>query len=271
VERAERALLHEKKIAVFPTPERAVRALACHARFNRGKFPLEPERTEAVPPETDIRKALTPFDSMRLLSESGLPVVPFRHAGSEEEAVSAARRIGYPVVVKMNSPDVTHKSDAGGVILNVTDDPGVRQAFRRIADAVKRANARDGGALLCAMVPPGREVIVGVIRDLQFGHAVMFGMGGVLVEVFGDVSFRLVPLAEKDAAEMVDEIRGARLFRGYRGGPAADTDAIRRLLLQVSEFITRHPEIAELDLNPVIVHEKGLRIVDARLVPATGS
>jgi len=108
-----------------------------------------------------------------------------------------------------------------------------------------------------------------VIRDLQFGHAVMFGMGGVLVEAFGDVSFRLVPLAEKDAAEMVEGIRGARLFRGIRGGPAADTDAIRRLLLQVSEFVTRHPEIAELDLNPVIVYEKGLRIVDARIVPAT--
>jgi acetyltransferase len=271
VERAERSLLHEKKIAVFPTPERAVRALACHARFNRGKFPLEPERTAVVQSGSVGGNALSPVDSMKLLSESGLPVVSFLHAGSEEEAVSVARRIGYPVAMKMNSPDVTHKSDAGGVVLDVTDDSGVRQAFRRIADAVKRANARDGGVLVCAMAPPGREVIVGVIRDLQFGHAVMFGMGGVLVEAFGDVSFRLVPLAEKDAAEMVEGIRGARLFRGYRGGPAADTDAIRRLLLQVSEFVTRHPEIAELDLNPVIVHEKGLRIVDARVVYGIGS
>nr|MDA8121993.1 CoA-binding protein [Deltaproteobacteria bacterium] len=127
VERAERALLHEKKIAVFPTPERAVRALACHARFNRGKFPLEPEGTTAVRPGTEGGNALTPLDSMKLLSDSGLPVVTFLHAGNEEAAVSAARRIGYPVAMKMNSQDVTHKSDARGVVLDVTDDSGARQ------------------------------------------------------------------------------------------------------------------------------------------------
>jgi acetyl-CoA synthetase (ADP-forming) len=121
------------------------------------------------------------------------------------------------------------------------------------------------------MAPAGREVIVGVVRDLQFGHAVMFGMGGVLVEALGDVSFRIVPLAEKDAAEMVDEIRGSRLLHGYRGGKPADVGAIRRLLLQASDFSARHPEIEELDLNPVIVHEKGLRIVDARVIPAGGA
>ena len=271
VERAEKTLLHEKKIAVFPTPERAVRALSCHARFRREKFPQGPGTPAAAKTETDGRKALSPVESMRLLSESGFPVIPSRHAKSEEEAVAAARGIGYPVAVKMNSPDVTHKSDIGGVILNAADESAVRQACRDISRAAKRAGARDEGVLVSAMAPPGREVIVGVVRDLQFGHAVMFGMGGILVEALGDVSFRIVPLAAKDAAEMVDEIRGARLLQGYRGGNPSDVGAIRRLLMQVSDFVARHPEIEELDLNPVIVHEKGLQIVDARVIPAGGA
>jgi acetyltransferase len=268
VERAERALLHEKKIAVFPTPERAVRALSCYARFDRERFPRGEGTGEGTKKETDGRKTLTPAESMRLLSESGFPVVPSRHARSEEEAVAAARQLGVPVAVKMNSPDVTHKSDVGGVVLGAADEPAVRKACRDISMAVKRAGGRDEGVLVSAMAPAGAEVIVGVAKDLQFGHAVMFGMGGVLVEALGDVSFRIVPLAEKDAAEMVDGIRGARLLHGYRGAKPADVGAIRRLLLQVSEFVARRPEIEELDLNPVIVHEKGLQIVDARVVLA---
>jgi acetyltransferase len=268
VERAERALLHEKKIAVFPTPERAVRALSCYARFDRERFPRGEGTGEGTKKETDGRKTLTPAESMRLLSESGFPVVPSRHARNEEEAVAAARQLGVPVAVKMNSPDVTHKSDVGGVVLGAADEPAVRKACRDISMAVKRAGGRDEGVLVSAMAPAGAEVIVGVAKDLQFGHAVMFGMGGVLVEALGDVSFRIVPLAEKDAAEMVDGIRGARLLHGYRGAKPADVGAIRRLLLQVSEFVARRPEIEELDLNPVIVHEKGLQIVDARVVLA---
>ena len=268
VERAERALLHEKGIAVFPTPERAVRALSCHARFDREKFPKGEGTGEEKKKETDGRRTLSPADSMRLLSESGFPVAPTRHAGNEEEAVAAARSLGVPVAVKMNSPDVTHKSDVGGVVLGAADEAAVRKACRDISTALKRAGARDEGVLVSAMAPPGAEVIVGVVKDLQFGHAVMFGMGGVLVEALGDVTFRIVPLAEKDAAEMVDGIRGARLLHGYRGTKPADVGAIRRLLLQVSEFVARRPEIEELDLNPVIVHEKGLQIVDARVVLA---
>lgn len=271
VERAERALLHEKKIAVFPTPERAVRALSCHARFHREKFPRDVGAVERAKAEKDGRKTLTPAESMRLLSEEGFPVVPSRHARSEEEAVAAARQVGYPAAVKMNSPDVTHKSDVGGVVLDAGDESAVRKACRDLSLAVKRAGARDEGVLVSAMSRAGTEVIVGVVRDPQFGHAVMFGMGGVLVEALGDVSFRIVPLAEKDAEEMVDGIRGARLLRGYRGGKPADVGAIRRLLLQASEFVTRHPEIEELDLNPVIVHEKGLQIVDARVILAGGA
>jgi len=270
VERAERVLLHEKKIAVFPTPERAVRALACHARFDRTKFPREPERQEIRQSAPEGSAALSPVESMELLVRNGFPMVSFRHAGTVEEAVSAAREIGFPVAVKMNSLDVTHKSDVGGVVLNVADEAGVRTAFQTMGEIAKRIGARDGGALVSAMAPPGLEVVVGVTRDPQFGPAVMFGLGGVLVEVLEDVAFRLVPLTEKDAAEMIAEIRGARVLRGVRGGKPADVAALRQLLVQVSHLVSKHPEIGEMDLNPVIVYEKGLRIVDARVVPVNG-
>ncbi len=266
VERAERRLLHEKKIAVFPTPERAVRALACHARVDRARFPRESDRPQIPPPAPGGGQGLSPAESMDLLARNGFPVVPFQRAGTAEEAVAAARQIGFPVAVKMNSLDVTHKSDVGGVVLGVPGEADVRKAFHAIGEIVSRLGARDGGVLVSAMAPPGQEVVVGVARDLQFGHAVMFGLGGVLVEVLRDVAFRIVPLSEEDAAEMIAEIRGARVLRGVRGGKPADVAALGRLLVQVSDLVLKCPEVEELDLNPVIVHEHGLRIVDARVV-----
>lgn len=265
VERAERLLLHEKKIAVFPTPERAVKALSCHVRFRRDRFPPSPE--EAGHGSAPSVRAATPSDSMQLLARAGFPLTRFRSAASEEEAVAAAKGIGFPVAVKMNSPDVTHKSEAGGVFLHVADDAGVRAAFRAIRESEGRLGARAGGALVCAMAPAGHEVIVGVTKDPQFGHAVMFGLGGIFVEVMKDVTFRVVPLSEKDAAEMISGIRGYGALTGTRGKPAADLDALRTLLLQVSAFLAAHPQVEEMDLNPVIVHERGLTIADARVVP----
>jgi acyl-CoA synthetase (NDP forming) len=119
------------------------------------------------------------------------------------------------------------------------------------------------------MARSGREIIVGVTRDLQFGHAVMFGMGGTLVEVLRDVSFRIVPFSERDAAEMIEETRGAKSLQGVRGGRPADVAALAQLLVEVSNLVARHREIDEMDLNPVIVHEKGLTVVDARVVLAS--
>ena len=265
VEREERVKLHERKIAVFPTPERAMKALACHARFRRDRFPLSVEGTAPAAAHM-ASKAIAPADSMAMLADGGFPVTPFRCAGTEEEAVGAARSIGFPVAVKMNSPDVTHKSDAGGVILGVRDEAGVRAAFHAIREAEARAGARHGGALVCAMAAPGTEVIVGVTRDLQFGHAVMFGLGGVFVEAMRDVSFRVVPLSSRDAAEMIAEIRGRRVLSGLRGNPPADLPALRALLLRLSAYLSEHPEVEEMDLNPVIVHARGLTVADARVV-----
>lgn len=271
VERAERLLLHEKGIAVFPTPERAVKALSCHVRFAGDRWPraAEAPTAAAAPAPTFPVRSLSPADSIGFLLREGLSVVSSRQAGNEEETVRAAGEIGYPVAVKMNSLDVTHKSDVGGVILNVKDEAGVRKAFRDLAGIVQRLAAREGGVLVSAMAARGPEIIVGVTRDFQFGHAVMFGMGGTLVEVFKDVSFRIVPFGEKDAAEMIEETRGAKLLKGVRGSRPADLAALRRLLVQVSDLVARHPEIDEMDLNPVIVHEKGLTVVDARVALST--
>ena len=260
VERAERRLLHEKGIAVFPTPERGVRALVeCggHAAA------LDETTTAAARPP---HSALSPAESFAFLQKEGIDVVRSQHAINEDDAVAAARAIGYPVVVKMNSLDVTHKSDAGGVILNVQNDAAVRAAYNEIAAIVRRLGARDGGVLVSAMAAPGREVIVGVTRDLQFGHAVMFGIGGTLVEVLRDVAFRIVPFDENQAAAMIEEIAGAKLLQAVRGTKAADVAALRRLLVRVSELVARHSEIEEIDLNPVIVYEQGLAVVDARVV-----
>jgi acyl-CoA synthetase (NDP forming) len=270
VERAERLLLHEKGIAVFPTPERAVKALSCHAHFARDRFSRAPAAPPATASPASAGKSLSPADSMGFLAREGICVVLSRQAQTEEEAVTAAREIGYPVAVKMNSLDVTHKSDVGGVILSVRDEAGVRKAFRDLVGIVQRLGARQGGVLVSAMAASGLEIIVGVTRDLQFGHAVMFGMGGTLVEVLRDVSFRIVPFSEKDAAEMIDETRGAKLLNGVRGSKPADVAALRQLLVQVSDLVARHGEIDEMDLNPVLVHEKGLTVVDARVVLTGG-
>jgi len=258
--------MHEKKIAVFPTPERAVKALSCYARFDRITFPTDrtvPVLAEKAP---ESLRAMTPAESMAFLAGNGFPVTLSHPAGSEQEAVAASRGLGFPVAVKMNSPDVTHKTDVGGVVLDVQDEEGVRKAYRHIAEAAGKIGARDGGVLVAAMAAPGQEVIIGVTKDLQFGHAVMFGLGGIMVEVMKDVSFRIVPLSGKDAAEMTSEIRGARALEGVRGRKPADVAAVRDLLIRVSDLVARHPGIEEMDLNPVIVHEKGLIVADARVV-----
>jgi acetyltransferase len=269
VERAERLLFHEKGIAVFPTPDRAMKAFSCHVRFDRDRFSSTEEASSAAAVAAPSGRSLTPADSMDFLARAGLPVVASRQAGTGEEAAAAASEIGYPVAVKMNSPDVTHKSDVGGVLLNVQNEAGVRKAFRDLAGIAHRLGARQGGVLVSAMAAAGTEVIVGVTRDLQFGHAVMFGLGGTLVEIFRDVSFRIVPFSEKDAAEMIAETRGAKLLRGVRGGKAADVGALVRLLVSVSGLVAKHPEVDEMDLNPVLVHEKGLTVVDARVALTT--
>ncbi len=207
-------------------------------------------------------------EAKRLCALYGLPVTRFEVAKSEDEAVEAARRIGFPIVLKVISPQVLHKSDVGGVILNLKDEEGVREAYRRIHENVKAKvpGAVIEGILVQEMAPSSTEVIVGAIKDPTFGPTIMFGLGGIFVEILRDVSFRLVPIERVDAEEMIGEIKAYKILEGARGMPKADKEALIEILLKTSEMLMDIPEIKELDLNPIMVYEKGAKIVDARVI-----
>jgi acyl-CoA synthetase (NDP forming) len=218
--------------------------------------------------KSEGRTVLTEIESKQILDEAGIPTTSARLAPSAAEAVKAAKELGYPVVLKIVSPDVTHKSDVGGVRLGLDSPETVTAAFAEISEAVKRhePNARIEGVAVQKMARPGIEVIVGMSKDPQFGPVLMFGLGGVLVEVLKDVSFRIVPLEPRDARQMVREIKGFPVLQGFRGQEPADLEALEKLLLKVSAFVDAHPEIEELDLNPVFAYKDGALAVDARIV-----
>ncbi len=200
--------------------------------------------------------------------EYGIPVTKFELAKSEDEAVKFAKAIGFPTVLKIVSPDIIHKSDIGGVILSLKNAEDVRKGYNSILQNVRKHDpkARIAGILVQEMAPPSTEVIVGAIKDPQFGPAIMFGLGGVFVEVLKDVTFRVAPISEDDACEMISGVKAYPLLKGYRNTPPADIEAITKILLNTSRLVTDHMQIKELDLNPVIVYEKGAKAVDARII-----
>ena len=214
------------------------------------------------------RTVLTEIESKLVLDEAGIPVVSARLAKTAEEAVDAAKESGYPAVLKVVSPDVTHKSDAGGVRLGLDSPEAVEAAFGEIVEAVKEhePQARVEGVAVQKMARPGIEVIIGMSKDPQFGPVLMFGLGGILVEILKDVAFRIVPLEPRDARQMVREIKGFPALQGFRGQEPADLEALEKLILKVSAFVEAHPEIEELDLNPVFAYKDGAIAVDARIV-----
>jgi acyl-CoA synthetase (NDP forming) len=214
------------------------------------------------------RTLLNEVEAKQVLREAGVPATETRLASAREEAQAQAEALGYPVVLKVVSPDIAHKSDVGGVKLNLANREAVGQAFDEIMANAKRAepNARIQGVSVQQMARPGTEVIVGMTTDAQFGPVMMFGLGGIMVEVLKDVSFRLVPLADRDAAQMIDEIKGRPVLSGVRGQPAADIEALKSTILAVSKFVENHPQVRELDLNPVFAYPDGAVAVDARIV-----
>ena len=214
------------------------------------------------------RTLLSEVESKQLLGEAGIPVVPTRLARSRAEAVRVAQEIGLPAVLKVVSPDVTHKSDVGGVKIGLETAGQVRAAYDSIMASTHAAvpSASIEGVSVQGMADPGVEVIVGATRDPQFGHVVMFGLGGVLVEMLRDVSMRLVPLEPRDARTMIREIKGLPLLQGYRQYPPCDLDSLEEAILVLSRFLEEHPEVRELDLNPVLCYPEGLVAVDARVV-----
>jgi acetate---CoA ligase (ADP-forming) len=215
------------------------------------------------------RKIMLETEARQVLSLHGIPVTDYEFATSEEEAVIASRKIGYPVVLKIISPEIVHKSEAGGVILNVKNDESVRDGFDLLVARARRYNqrAKIKGVLVVPMMPRGVEVVIGVTQDPQFGHVIMFGVGGVMVEVLKDVVFHVLPIGRVSSTSMVSEVRSHAILEGIRGNPPSDKEAIVDLIIQVSDFVEAYPDlISEIDLNPVIVYERGLTVVDARIV-----
>jgi len=214
------------------------------------------------------RTLLTEIEAKQVFKEIGVPVVETRLATSRKQASAIAAEIGFPVVLKIASPDIVHKTDAGGVKVGLKNKTEVEKAYGEIMKAAREKfpGAKIEGAAVESMARPGIEIIIGTFKDAQFGPVIMFGLGGIFVEVLKDVSFRIVPIARRDAAEMIKEIKAYSLLKGYRGMEPADISALEDILMKVSDFVDKTPEIKEIDLNPVIAYKDSAVAVDARIV-----
>ena len=214
------------------------------------------------------RTVLTEVESKQVVAEAGIPVVETKLAKSKAEAISMSKKMGFPVTLKIVSPDIIHKSDIGGVKLNLANAAQVGKAYTEIMAAAKKANKKADihGVSVQKMARPGVEVIMGMSKDAQFGPVLMFGLGGVFVEVLKDVAFRIVPLVRRDASQMVREIKGYPVLEGYRGHEPANITALEDLLLKLSDFVDKNPQIKEMDLNPIFAYKDGAVAVDARVI-----
>ena len=213
------------------------------------------------------RSHLTEIEAKNLLKAAGIPVTETKLARNEKEAVSISEEIGFPTALKIISSEITHKSDAGGVKLGLKNATQVAEAYRDMLASVKKMfpQAKIEGVSVQRMASPGLEVIIGMSKDPQFGPLLMFGLGGVLVEVLKDVSFRIVPVTARDAGEMIAGIKGYPLLKGYRGQEPVDIPFLEELIVKVSEFVEKNPKVAELDLNPIFAYRQGAVAVDARI------
>jgi len=218
--------------------------------------------------EQENRTQLTEIEAKEFLQEARIPVIKTKLARTKKEAISLSKRIGFPIVLKVASPDIIHKSDSGGVKLGLSNVTQVGNAYSEIMLSIRQRfpKARVQGVTVQKMARPGVEVIIGMSKDAQFGPVLMFGLGGILVEVLKDVSFRLVPLTRKDAGEMIREIKGYPLLQGFRGQEPADIPFLEQLIVKVSEFVEQYPQVKELDLNPVFAYKDRAIAVDARIV-----
>ncbi|MCP4760743.1 MAG: acetyl-CoA synthetase [archaeon] len=210
------------------------------------------------------RIALTEYEAKQFLEELGLPVTKQALIDTKPKAVETANNMGFPVVMKLMAEDVVHKSDVGAVKLNIKDSTEVEKTFD---DLMKIPSQSEKKISIQEMaLKPITELIIGTLQDPQFGPAVMFGVGGILVEIMKDVSFRISPITNFDADEMIHEIKAFKILDGYRGSPKADLKALISLLKKISEISMDYPEIDQMDLNPVFIYEDGIKIVDARII-----
>lgn len=277
-----RALLHAASIPAYIFPESAVRALTGMDQYRRW---LE-RPTGSVRRFDDVdgdrvrlilqgaasagRSRLGEFDALSVLDAYGIPAVTSRPATSADEAIEAAREVDFPVVLKVMAPEISHKSDVGGVIVGLGSEREVRGAYYEAMDRVADAGANGGveGVLVQRHVSGGRETIIGSIFDPSFGPLIMFGLGGIYVEALGDVVFRIHPVSDIDAEEMIRSVKGHRLLEGMRGEKGVDFVALQETIQRVSQLVGDFPQITEIDINPFVAFEPGRPplALDARVV-----
>jgi acetyltransferase len=263
VEREERLLIHERGIPVYPSPERGLKAL--HQCF---RFESILDLVASAHTSTPGLQLMPADKAVALLKKAGIPMAEVSLATSPEEAVARARDFSLPVVLKIASPDIAHKSDVGGVRLDLSTDAEIRAAYGEImASAASRAsNARLEGVTVSPMAKSGGvEVIVGVFTDPQYGPVMMFGLGGIFAEIYKDVEFCLLPASEEELWQTIRSITGYPLLAGARGRLPADQAALVKIMKGLSELVINDPEIDQIDLNPVLVYDKGILVVDVRI------
>jgi acetate---CoA ligase (ADP-forming) len=273
--------LQEHGIPVFKFPENAAKAFGALYRYSRwlNRHFLAPFTSDHDPERAaeiidrclaDGKTYLGELDGLALLDCYGFNTLPTHLATTPEEAAKIGETIGLPVVMKIVSPQIIHKSDAGGVRVGLASTSAVKTAFEEITANARafKPDADITGVLVQQMAPQGVETILGMNRYPIFGPLLMFGLGGIFVEIFKDVLFRIAPITRNSARRMVREIQGHKLLQGYRGTPPTDTGALEKALVGLSDMVTRHPEIMELDINPMLVHEKGngATVADCRII-----
>jgi acyl-CoA synthetase (NDP forming) len=276
-----KAELHTIGIPAYIFPESAARAFGAMARYREWRerplpveevFEVDTVRARAIlgKARAEGRGRLDELEALDFLAAYGIPTAPAVLARTEDEVVAAATRTGFPVVMKIMAPAIIHKTDVGGVQVGIGNAEEARDAYREIMSGARRSHpeAAITGILVQRMVKGGRELIAGMTRDPSVGAMLMFGLGGTLVEVLGDVVFRMAPIHRLDAADMVRGIRAVRILQGVRGAPPADLVALENVLLRLSRLAIDFPEIAELDLNPLLAFGDGAMAVDARVMLA---
>jgi len=214
------------------------------------------------------RKFLPEPISEEILASYNIPIPQACLAENVEKAVECARKIGFPIVLKIVSPQIIHKSEAGGVIANIDRETELRKAFYRILENARKYNsqAKIEGIYVQKMLPPAREVIIGTTRDKQFGPVIMFGLGGIFVEVFKDVVFRVAPINKEEAREMIDEIKGLAILRGVRGEKSIDFTSLSEAIANTSQLAVDFPQIEQLDINPICLYPENIYALDARII-----
>lgn len=213
-------------------------------------------------------KKFAEFEAKKILAAHGIPVTREILAKNAQEAKKAAQKIGYPVAMKVQSHDILHKTDAGGVLLSLKSADEIAKGYEKIISNAKQydKSAKIQGVLVQEMITDGHQCIIGSKKDPQFGPVIMFGLGGIFVEVFKDVSFRIIPINRKDAKEMISEIKGYDILKGTRGQKPVNFRALEDTLLKVSGMVWKDKKLEELDINPLFVSPSGVKAADARMI-----